>query len=242
MYRFARVIFAGFIATVLVMGIAFTPTPAAAATTSSADKAALKEATIACKAEAKDKKIRWPASRKFVSTCVAKSIKLTPAEVQKIAVKQAIVACKAEAKGKKIRWPSSRKFVRGCISNALKDYSLDVDQLRRELNTDRFAVLHTHGNWLYAERFLLGTLKPNLPSAAAGVSVWKFHPVGPSVGSAQKESPVHSFFGALCIQYKAINPHLQCPSTLCAAHGPTNDRLDDYVFRCDGIDVGPVVI
>jgi hypothetical protein len=133
MYR--SVISTDVIAMVLVIGIAFMPTPAEAAKTSSADKAALKEATVACKAEAKDKKIRWPASRKFVSTCVAKSIKLTPAELQELAVKQAIVACKAEAKGKKIRWPSSRKFVSSCLSNALKDYAIDTDQLRRELNT-----------------------------------------------------------------------------------------------------------
>jgi hypothetical protein len=69
-----------------------------------------------------------------VSDCVAKAIKLTPAEIQKIVVNQAIVACKAEAKGKKIRWPASRKFVSSCLSNALKDYQLDVDLLRRELN------------------------------------------------------------------------------------------------------------
>jgi carboxypeptidase C (cathepsin A) len=133
MYR--SVISANLIATVLVVGIAFMPTRADAAKTSSAEKAALKEATVACKAEAKEKKIRWPASRKFVSTCVAKSIKLTPAQLQELAVKQAIVACKAEAKGKKIRWPSSRKFVSSCLSNALKDYAIDTDQLRRELNT-----------------------------------------------------------------------------------------------------------
>src|SRR5215203_6983955 len=128
MYR--SVISANLSATVLVVGIAFMPTRADAAKTTSADKAALKEATVACKAEAKEKKIRWPASRKFVSTCVAKSIKLTPAQLQELAVKQAIVACKAEAKGKKIRWPSSRKFVSGCLSNALKHYALDTNQLR----------------------------------------------------------------------------------------------------------------
>src|SRR5215203_2405357 len=88
MYR--SVISANLIATVLVVGIAFMPTRAEAAKTSSAEKAALKEA---------------------------------------------IVACKAEAKGKKIRWPSSRKFVSSCLSNALKDYAIDTDQLRRELNT-----------------------------------------------------------------------------------------------------------
>ena len=134
MHHFATALCAGIIATVLVGGTAFTPTPAEAATTSGADTAALKEATAACKAEAKEKKIRWPASRKFVSNCVARAVKLTPAELQKIAVKQAIVGCKAEAKGKKIRWPTSRKFVSTCLSNALKDYHLDVDQLRRELD------------------------------------------------------------------------------------------------------------
>jgi hypothetical protein len=136
MRHFAIALCAGIVATVTVVvgGTALTTTPAEAAATSSADKVALKEATAACKAEAKEKQIRWPASRKFVSNCVAKAVKLTPAELQKIAVKQAIVACKAEAKGKKIHWPSSRKFVSSCLSNALKDYSLNVAQLRRELN------------------------------------------------------------------------------------------------------------
>jgi hypothetical protein len=69
-----------------------------------------------------------------VSNCVAKTVKLTEAQLQEIVVKQAIVACKAEAKGKKIRWPTSRKFVSSCLSNALKDYQLDVVLLRRELN------------------------------------------------------------------------------------------------------------
>ena len=134
MYRFATTLCAGIIATALVAGATLAPTPAQAATTSSADKAALKEATAACKAEAKEKNIKWPASRKYVSNCVARAVKLTPAQLQEIAVKQAIVACKAEAKGKKIRWPASRKFVSTCLSNALKDYQLDVAQLRRELN------------------------------------------------------------------------------------------------------------
>jgi hypothetical protein len=121
-------------AAVVVGGTALTPSPAEAAKTPSAEAVALREATAACKAEAKEKKISWPASRKFVSNCVAKAVKLTPAQLQEIAVKQAIVACKAEAKGKKIRWPASRKFVSTCLSNALKDYDLNVDQLRRELN------------------------------------------------------------------------------------------------------------
>ena len=130
----ARALCVGIFVTALVGGIACTPTSAKAATTSSADKAALKEATAACKAEAKEKKIGWPASRRYVSDCVSKAAKLTPEQLQKIAVKQAITACKAEAKGKKIRWPASRKFVSSCLSNALKDYHLDVALLRRELN------------------------------------------------------------------------------------------------------------
>ena len=125
---------AGIVATVVVGGTALMPTPAEAAKTPSPEATALKEATTACKAEAKEKKISWPASRKFVSNCVAKTVKLTEAQLQEIAVKQAIVACKAEAKGKKIRWPTSRKFVSACLSNALKDYQLDVGLLRRELN------------------------------------------------------------------------------------------------------------
>ena len=134
MHHFTTTLCAGIMATVVVGGTAFAPTPAEAATTSGADAAALKEATAACKAEAKEKKISWPASRKFVSNCVAKAVKLTPAELQNIAVKQAIVACKAEAKGKKIGWPANRKFVSTCLSNALKDYNLDVARLRRELD------------------------------------------------------------------------------------------------------------
>ena len=134
MHHFAIAVCAGIVATIVVGGTALTPTPAEAAKTPSPGGAALKEATTACKAEAKEKKISWPASRKFVSNCVAKTVKLSPAQLQEIAVKQAIVACKAEAKGKKIRWPASRKFVSSCLSNALKDYHLDVALLRRELN------------------------------------------------------------------------------------------------------------
>ena len=69
-----------------------------------------------------------------MSNCVARAVKLTPAEFQKTAVKQAIIACKAEAMGKNITWPANRKFVSTCLSNVLKDYNLDVVQLRRELD------------------------------------------------------------------------------------------------------------
>ena len=143
MYHFATALCAGIMATVVVGGTAFAPTPAEAAKTPTAEAVALKEATAACKAEAKEKKINsWLAGRRFVSDCVAKAVKLTPAELQKTAVKQAIIACKAEAKGKKIRWPASRKFVSSCLSNALKDYQLNVVQLRRELVIAGFGGSH----------------------------------------------------------------------------------------------------
>lgn len=72
MHHFATALSAGIIAAVLVSSTAFVPTPVQAA---AAEKVALKEATVACKAEAKDKKIRWPASRKFVSSCVIAALK-----------------------------------------------------------------------------------------------------------------------------------------------------------------------
>ena len=112
MHHFATALCAGIVGTLVVGGTALTPTPAKAAKPPSAEAVALKEATTACKSEAKEKKISWPASRKFVSNCVTKTVKFTPAQLQEIAVKQATVACKAEAKGKKIRWPASRKYVK----------------------------------------------------------------------------------------------------------------------------------
>ena len=133
MHHFAIALCAGIVATVVVGGTALTATPAGAAKTSSAENIALK----ACKAEAREKKIRWPTSRKFVSDCVAKAVKLTPGELQKIAVKQATVACKAEAKGKKIRWPASRNHVRNCITTALKERpTMNISELLKGINLE----------------------------------------------------------------------------------------------------------
>ena len=78
MSHFATALFAGIIATALIGGPAFMPMPAEAAKMSKADKIALKEATVACKAEARGKKVRWIAGRKFVNTCVAKALKGYP--------------------------------------------------------------------------------------------------------------------------------------------------------------------
>ena len=145
MHHFAVALCAGFLATVVVGGAALTP--AEAATTPISEAFALKETTAACKAEAKEKKIRWPASRKFVSDCVAKAVKLTPAELQKIAVKQATVACKAEAKGKNIRWPASRKYVKNCITMALKEHpTMNIGEVRRGVNVRTLRV-HQRPEW-----------------------------------------------------------------------------------------------
>lgn len=145
MHHFAIALCTGVLATVVVGGTTLTPTPAEAAT--SAEAVALKGATAACKAEAKEKKIRWPASGKFVSNCMAKTVKPTPTELQKIAVKQATVACKAEAKGKKIRWPASRIYVRNCITTALKEHpTMNVSELRRGVNLKTLRV-HQRPEW-----------------------------------------------------------------------------------------------
>jgi len=144
MHHFASALCAGLLATVVVSGAALT---AAAAKTSSADAISLKETTVACRAEAKKNKIRWPASRKFVSDCVAKTVKLTPAELQKVAVKQATVACRAEAKGKKIRWPASRKYVKNCITTALEEHpTMNISELRKVVNVKGFRM-HQPSEW-----------------------------------------------------------------------------------------------
>ncbi len=141
MHHFATALCAGITATVVAGVTALTPIPAEAAKTPGAEAVALKEATAACKAEAKEKKIRWPANRRFVSNCVAKAVKLTPAEIEKIAVKQATVACKAEAKGKKFRWPASRKYVKNCITTALKEHAtMNISEVRRGVSVKTLRV------------------------------------------------------------------------------------------------------
>jgi hypothetical protein len=71
MSRFTSALFTCIIATVLASGTALMPTPAEAASMSKAEKVALKEAIISCKAEAKGKKVKWLARRKYVNHCVA---------------------------------------------------------------------------------------------------------------------------------------------------------------------------
>jgi len=62
----------------LVYGLGFMPMAAAAPKLSDADDAAIKSAITSCKAEAKAKKIRFPASRAFLRDCVTETIRNSP--------------------------------------------------------------------------------------------------------------------------------------------------------------------
>ncbi len=78
MSQFAPKLFAGIIATVVVSSIAFMPAPAEAARMTKAETAAWKQANVACKAEAKGKKLGWFAKRKFVKGCLVEALKDHP--------------------------------------------------------------------------------------------------------------------------------------------------------------------
>ena len=81
MYHFATALIAGIIATVLVSGIAFVPTPAEAAKMSNAERVALEKATAACKAEAKGMKFswHWRKRQKYVQNCIIRTaVKVDP--------------------------------------------------------------------------------------------------------------------------------------------------------------------
>ena len=70
MYHFATTLIVGIIATVLVSGVAFVPTPAEAAKLSDAERVAL-----ACKEEAKGMKFKWHwrKRQKYVKNCIIRS-------------------------------------------------------------------------------------------------------------------------------------------------------------------------
>jgi hypothetical protein len=75
MYHFATALIAAIIATLLVGGIAFLPTPAKAAKLSDAERVALEKATAACKEEAKGMKFKWHwrKRQKYVQNCIVRS-------------------------------------------------------------------------------------------------------------------------------------------------------------------------
>jgi hypothetical protein len=60
MHHFATALYAGVTATVLIGGAVLTSAPVEAARTSNVEKVALKEATVACKAEARAKRSGGP--------------------------------------------------------------------------------------------------------------------------------------------------------------------------------------
>ena len=70
--RFVTALSTAVIATALVGGAAFVPTPAEAAKMSAAEKAALKEKTADCNKQAKEQKLGFLKRHKFVKECVAK--------------------------------------------------------------------------------------------------------------------------------------------------------------------------
>jgi hypothetical protein len=76
MSRFTKV--TSFIAVLLVSVATVMFWPANAASPSKADKTALKRAIVACKAEAKGKKIKWLSRRKYVNNCVTEAMKDHP--------------------------------------------------------------------------------------------------------------------------------------------------------------------
>jgi hypothetical protein len=65
-------------AMLLTMGAALTASPAEAARLTKAERVALKQAVVACKAEAKGKKIKWLSRRKYVKQCVLEALKEHP--------------------------------------------------------------------------------------------------------------------------------------------------------------------
>lgn len=73
-----RILCAGTLALLMAGGPGCMSTATAAPKLSEADDAAIKSAIASCKAEAKAKKIRFPASRAFLRDCVTETIRNSP--------------------------------------------------------------------------------------------------------------------------------------------------------------------
>jgi hypothetical protein len=78
MSRFISAAMTCMMAMALTMGAALMPSPAESARLTKAEKVALKQAVVACKAEAKGKKIKWLSRRKYVKQCVVVALKEHP--------------------------------------------------------------------------------------------------------------------------------------------------------------------
>ena len=87
MYHFATALFAG---TVLVAALHSCLPPRRLSKMSKAEKVALKEATVACKAQAKGMKIRWPASRKYVKNCIIRTTLKSQPNMDVIELRKAV--------------------------------------------------------------------------------------------------------------------------------------------------------
>lgn len=66
------------ITTAIVFGVVSTPATARVGNVSNADKVALKRAVVACKAQARGKRIRWLSRRRYVNDCVTAAMKGRP--------------------------------------------------------------------------------------------------------------------------------------------------------------------
>jgi len=78
MSRFISTPMTCIVAMAFMMGAALMPSPAESARLTKAEKVALKQAIVACKAEAKGKKIKWLSRRKYVKQCVVEALKEHP--------------------------------------------------------------------------------------------------------------------------------------------------------------------
>jgi hypothetical protein len=81
----AIILSAGVIAIwVLAAAAVLISTPAEAARPSKAEKTALRQAIVACKAEAKGKKIKWLSRRKYVNNCVIEAMMTIPRSMSRL--------------------------------------------------------------------------------------------------------------------------------------------------------------
>lgn len=78
MVRFQINRLVGMIGVALVIGAGLMPTPTEAARLTKAEKAAWKQAKVACKEAAKGKKLGWLARRKLVTGCLQDTLKDYP--------------------------------------------------------------------------------------------------------------------------------------------------------------------
>jgi len=77
MLRFVKIVSAGFIVSGVFGGIALTSSPAEAKVTKE-ERALLRKSVAECKAEAKEKRLKWRERRKWVRSCVTVKLEKHP--------------------------------------------------------------------------------------------------------------------------------------------------------------------